>query len=144
MSHGVNKKAHTIVSPLPPNHVFTRFVCCFTRNTLSTFLCSDLQKLLQTIMHFQFKKIFSFKLLLVGFDMLFYVYVFLRVFFHISCFHIRIASYLAPHQIMWHNKRIHGHGLKIQAVSFSKKTKFKVNTTSIILSYIYHYGNVNK
>ena len=26
----------------------------------------------------------------------------------------------------------------------SEETKFEVNTTSIILSYLYHFGNVNK
>ena len=40
--HGVNKKTLPIVSPTPfPYQVFTRLVCCFTRNTLSTFFCSD-------------------------------------------------------------------------------------------------------
>ena len=39
---GVNKKAPPIVSPNPlPYQVFTRLVCCFTRNILSTFFCSD-------------------------------------------------------------------------------------------------------
>ena len=34
MSHGVNKKALPIAYPTPPlSQVFTRFVCCFTRNT---------------------------------------------------------------------------------------------------------------
>ena len=28
--------------------------------------------------------------------------------------------------------------------SVSKETKFEVDTTSIILSYLYHFGNVNK
>ena len=46
MSHGVNKKAHTIVSAnLPPPHLpLTGFhqACCFTSNSLSTFFCSDL------------------------------------------------------------------------------------------------------
>ena len=42
MSHGVNKKAPPVVSTIPPPcHVFTRFLCCFTRNTLSTFFFSD-------------------------------------------------------------------------------------------------------
>ena len=40
--HGVNKKAPPVVSSTPlPYQVFTRLVCCFTRNTLSTFFCSD-------------------------------------------------------------------------------------------------------
>ena len=42
-SHGVNKKAPPIVSsttPLP-YHVLTRFACYFTRDSLSTFFCSD-------------------------------------------------------------------------------------------------------
>ena len=45
MTHGVNKKAPKVVSfhTSPLNQDFTRFVCCFTRNTLSTFFCSDLK-----------------------------------------------------------------------------------------------------
>ena len=42
MGHGVNKKVALIVSTTsPPYQVFTWFVYCFTRNTLSTFSCSD-------------------------------------------------------------------------------------------------------
>ena len=35
---------------------------------------------------------------------------------------------------------------KFQALFFlvSKETKLEVDTTSIILIYLYHYGNVNK
>ena len=41
-SHGVNKKAPPIVSPtLLPYQVFTRFACCFTRNSLSILFFSD-------------------------------------------------------------------------------------------------------
>ena len=41
-SHGVNKKATPIFSPtLLPYQVFTRFACCFVRNSLSIFFCSD-------------------------------------------------------------------------------------------------------
>ena len=42
VSHGFIKKAPPIVSVTPPPHqIFTRFVCCFTRNTLTTLFCSD-------------------------------------------------------------------------------------------------------
>ena len=42
MTHGVNKKALPIVSPTRPSYqVFIRFVCCFSRNTLSNLFCSD-------------------------------------------------------------------------------------------------------
>ena len=37
--------------------------------------------------------------------------------------------------------------VKLQAVVVvlvSEETKFEVDTTSIILSYLYHFGNVNK
>ena len=42
------------------------------------------------------------------------------------------------------NKRIHDHGLKIIGffVCVSKETKFNVDTTSINLSYLYHFKNV--
>ena len=89
--------------------------------------------------------------------LLFCVYVFLRVLFHSFAIMklwialhllIFIASYLTSHQIMWHKKGINGHGLKVtQAVvifSASEETKFDVDTTSIILSYLCHFGNVNK
>ena len=34
--------------------------------------------------------------------------------------------------------------LAVIVFSVSEKTKFEVDTTSIILSYLYHYGNVNR
>ena len=41
-SHGTNKKAPPIVSPTPlPYQVFTRFACCFIRNSVSTFFYAD-------------------------------------------------------------------------------------------------------
>ena len=60
--------------------------------------------------------------------------------------HTYITSYLVSHQIMWHNKRIHGRGLTITGCCFtiSEETKFEVDTTSIILSYLYNFGNINK
>ena len=42
MIHGVDKKACRILFPTPLHcHVFTRFVCYFLSNALSTFLFSD-------------------------------------------------------------------------------------------------------
>ena len=43
MSHGINKKSLPSVSltSLTPYHVVTRYVCCFRKNTLSTFFWSD-------------------------------------------------------------------------------------------------------
>ena len=88
--------------------------------------------------------------------LLFSVYMFVRGFFNsstimklqIASYHIFIAFYLTPHQIIWHNKTIHGHGLKITSCWFfffiSEETKFHVDTTSIVLSYLYHFGNVNR
>ena len=43
---------------------------------------------------------------------------------------------------MWHNKGIHYHTAVVFLVS--KKTKLEVDTTSIILSHLYHFVNVNK
>ena len=123
MSHGVNKKAPTIASPHPsPYQVFTRFVCCFTRNNLSVFFCSDLTVYCKKKSILKIKQIFSFNLLLVSFDFAVSCMCFLGCFFTVlpswklwiaSCLHTCIASYLASHQNMWYNKRIHGHGLKI-------------------------------
>ena len=42
MSHGVNKKAPTIVSPPPLPLTGFHQAYCFTSNNLSTFFCSDL------------------------------------------------------------------------------------------------------
>ena len=69
MSHGVNKKSPTIASlHFPTNQVFTRFVCCFTRNTLWTFFYSALTDYCKKECIFKVKQIFSFNLLLVSFD----------------------------------------------------------------------------
>ena len=48
---------------------------------------------------------------------------------------------------MWHNKRIYSHGLKITSCCCFfgfEETKFEVNTTSIILSYLYNFENIDK
>ena len=69
---------------------------------------------------FKVKQIFSFNLLLVGFDLTVLCMYFLRHFcsaimkLRIASFlHISTASSLASHQIMRYNKTIHGGGLKI-------------------------------
>ena len=57
-----------------------------------------------------------------------------------------IASQLASHQIMWHNKRIHGHGFemyKLLFFHFQRKLSSSLILPPEILSYIYHSGNVN-
>ena len=44
-------------------------------------------------------------------------------------------------------KELMGIVSKLQAIvvfSASEETKFEVDTTSIILSYLYHFGNLNK
>ena len=57
-----------------------------------------------------------------------------------------MASDLASHQIMQHNKIIHV--LKVASCYFlggvSGETKFEAHTTSIILSYLHHFGDVKK
>ena len=127
-----------------------------TRNTLSTFFCSDyFDQIIAKI--FQSKTNFFCQLIADRFWFCCFVYMLLRVLFHSSSvmkmrityfLHISIASYSASHQIMWHNKRVHGHGLKITVCfcSFlvSREIKLKVDTASIILSYLYSLGNANK
>ena len=115
------------------------FEYCLTRNTSFINLL-----LLWIIMHFQIKKISSFNLLLVGFDFAILCICFLRVLFCISAymklqigsyFYICIASYWASYRI-----------IMLNITSFflvSEETKFEVDTTSIVLSYLYHFGNVN-
>ena len=63
--------------PPPCYQVLTRLVCCFTRNTLSTFL--PLIRLLQKIMRFQIKTNFFFQLIAGVLILLFCEYVFLRI-----------------------------------------------------------------
>ena len=67
--HGVNKKAPPVVSPtLLPYWVFIRLVSCFTRNTLSTFFCSDQIIAKKKKFIFKAKQIFSFNFLVDGFS----------------------------------------------------------------------------
>ena len=141
--------------PPPSYQIFTRWVCCFTRNTLLTFFFA-LIRLLQKIMHFKVKQTSFFNLCWSVLTLLFFVYVFLRVLFHSSAImklrkalylHIPIASYLTSHQIMWHNKRIISMAWKLKCVlvfSASEETKFQVDATSIILRNLYNFRNVNK
>ena len=127
MRHGVNKKAPPVVSPTsPPYQVFNRFICCFTRNTLSNFFCSDL--IVVRIMHFQRKTVFFSTCWRSVLILLFCVYVFLRALFYSFAImkirtalylHICIASYLASHQIIWHNKKLKALVWKLQAIVVS-------------------------
>ena len=63
-SHGVNKKASS--TPLP-NQVFARFVCCFTRNTLSNFFSSDLTDYCKNNVFSKSNLLFFFQLIAVRF-----------------------------------------------------------------------------
>ena len=86
MSHGVKKKRLLQVSPsssIPPYQCFTRFICCFTRNTLSTFFCCD-QVICERYFIFKENKIFPFSLLLVGFD---FAVLLICVFYDFFFFH---------------------------------------------------------
>ena len=87
---------------------------------------------------------FCFNLLLVGFFiLLFCCFVFLRVLFHISAImKLRIASYLYIFCFIF---ILAFHGIIMLKFVFSvpEETKFDVDTTSIILSYLYNFRNVN-
>ena len=141
--------------PLPPLTRFSTGLFVILQEILyQSFF--PLIKLLQKIIHLKSKTNFFFQHCWLVLILLFCVYVFLRALFDSSAImklqialylYIYIASYLISHQIIWHNKRINVHGLKLQVVavfSASKETKFKVDTTSIILNYLYHFGNVHK
>ena len=120
------KETMQLLPPHPPTsyQVFTRFV------VLQEILYQPffaLIRLLQKIMHFQSKTNFLILLIAGRFWFCCFVYVFLRVLFHSSAImklqialylHIFIASYLTSHQIMWHKKRINGHGLKITSCCY--------------------------
>ena len=121
--------------------VYTRFVCCFTRNTLST--------LLQKIMHFQSKTNFFFQLIAGQFS--FYCFdVFLGALFLSSTINSFILACIYSFLLDLSSNHVAesmGMVWKLQAVVvflISKETKIKVDTTSIILSYLYYFGNVNK
>ena len=93
---------HPPPPPAPSYQLFIRFVCCFSRNTLST--------LLQKVMHLARKTVFFFHLIagwfwFCSFD------VFLWALFHRSA--IMKLTTNSFRQIMWHNKIINAHGLKI-------------------------------
>ena len=94
---------------------------------------------------FKIKQISSFNLLLVGFDFAVLCICVLTVLFCISAymklqigsyFYICIGSTWASYGIIMLNIT--------SFFSVSEETKFEVDTTSIILSYLYHFGNVNK
>ena len=141
MSHGVIKKISPILSLIPsPYQVFTRFICCFTKNTLSTIFCSD--QIIAKIMHFQTKPIFFFQLIAGPvLILLFCVYVFFKGAFHSSAIMklqiasyliICIAFYLASHQIVWPNGRIHGHCLEITSCCYFFRFPSKLSSRLIL------------
>ena len=105
-------------------------------------------------MHFQKNQFFSSNLLLVGFDLAVLCMCFLGHFFSsaiiklriASCLQICIGSHLACHQIIWYNKRIHSHDLKISSCCFffslSEETKFeKIITEILLISSILNYAS---
>ena len=59
--------------------------------------------------------------------------------------HFRIKTILASHQSCDVAKEIRVWKLQTAIIFLvSEETKFEVDTTSIILSHLYHFGNVNK
>ena len=167
MSHGFNKKILSIVYPPPPptlplpltlKRFSSSFACCFTRNNLSTLLCSNQIIAKKKRCIFNVKQFFPFNILLVDFAV-FCIFVSWGVFHSSAIIKLQIASYLqsiciasffASHQIMWRNKRNFGHSLEIISCCFfflfrgTEETKFEINTTSIILSCLYHFMTANK
>ena len=116
------KRLLQLSPPTPPYQVFTRFVRCFTRNTSSTFFCSDQNFAKKNT--FSKKTDFFFQLIAGRFWFCCFVYMcFLECFFtvlpswnlhnfHIICISlVCITFHLTSHQIMWLT-RIHGHGLQ--------------------------------
>ena len=114
-----------VITP-PPEPFFTRFVGCFIRNTLSTFLCYDEIITKNNV----FSKQNKFSLWTYYWSvliLLFWVNVFLLTLFQssaiiklgiVSYLHICIAYNLVSPQIIWHKIRIHGHGLKITSCCY--------------------------
>ena len=81
---------------------------------------------LRKLMHCRRNKIFPFSSLMVGFD---FAVLFMCIFYD---------SFFYSFAIMKYESRA------VVVFSDSEKTKFEVDTTSIILSYLSHFGNVNK
>ena len=109
-SHGVNKKAPPVVSPtLFPYQVFTRFAFYFTRNTLSTFFCSE-QIIAKNNAFLKSNKFFLSTYCWPVLILLLFVYVSKWTLFHsraimklgiASYLHLCVgSSYFTSHQIM--------------------------------------------
>ena len=166
MSHGFNKKILSIVyPPLPPDpsplplRGFHQVLLVVLQEIIyqpSFALIRLLQKKKRCI--FNVKQFFPFNILLVDFAV-FCIFVSWGVFHSSAIIKLQIASYLqsiciasffASHQIMWRNKRNFGHSLEIISCCFvflfrgTEETKFEINTTSIILSCLYHFMTANK
>ena len=152
-NHGVTKKTPpSVYFHLPPPYlVFTRFVCCFTTKTLSTFLCSD-QIICERKCIFKVKQFFlaihwwSVLILLLSlylhFRALFYSSAIMKIrinnlfFAWLSIWALIKSCCITKEFMVW----------KLQAVHFSvsEETKFEVDTISTILSYLYNLGDVKK
>ena len=141
-SHGVNKKTPLSASAylIFSYHVFTKSFCCFTRNTLLTFLCSD-QNIVKDNAVFKVKQIFSFNWLVL--ILLFCLYVFSTTAFHsffilkLRINNLSLACYPIWCLIKSCDITKGFMVLKLQTVAaflVSMKKKFEVDTTSIILS----------
>ena len=95
------------------------------------------------IMHSQNKTNFFFQLIAGWFC----VYVFRRVLFHISaviklliasCLYIICFIFIL---VSWNN---HVENYRLLLFSVSEEANFEIDTNSIIVSYLYHFRNVNK
>ena len=157
--HGVIKNAPTIVSP-PPFSItgFSPGLLVVLQEILyQSLFCFDLPDYCKKRCLFKVKHIFFSTYCCSVLILLFCVYVFLRALFHSSCLHIYAQLPIRPlikccgitkgFMTETATRGVHGHGLKITSCcrfSLSQETRFEVHTTSIILSYICHSGNVNK
>ena len=115
MSHGVNKKTPSSASS--HLHPPARF---------SPGLLVVLQEILYQPSFAEENKIFPFSSLMVGFD---FAVLFMCIFYD---------SFFYSFAIMKYESRA------VVVFSDSEKTKFEVDTTSVILSYLYRFGNVKK
>ena len=75
MSHSIKRRLLQLSPhPPPPYQIFTKFVSCFARNTLSTFFFAPI-KLLKKIMHFQSKTVFFLQLIARWFWFCYFLYM---------------------------------------------------------------------
>ena len=145
------RKPLQLLPPIFPYPVFTRCVCFYYKCFINHLF--QLLRLLRNISHFQIKKklflsTFCWSVLILLISMCFDgLFVYSNVIIK-----IRINNILYAWLQIWHLMKSYDvikefTVWKLQATSVflvSEGTKLEVDTSSIVLSYLYHFRNVKK